>query len=92
MSGNPKIVICRNCNSTISKNAIICPHCGAKNKKPFYKRAWFIILAIIVVVGVIGSLGGGGEKIDWDDIILGDMIPEPPAKKGDIHTNAADEF
>lgn len=92
MSGNPKIVICRNCNSAISKNAIICPHCGAKNKKPFYKRVWFIILAIIVVVGVIGSLGGGGEKIVWDDIILGDMIPEPPAKKGDIHTNAADEL
>ena len=30
-----------------------------KVKKPFYKRLWFIILAFIVVVGIIGSIGGG---------------------------------
>lgn len=33
----------------------------AKVKKPFYKKWWFIALAIIVVIGIIGSLGGGTE-------------------------------
>lgn len=92
MAKNPKMVICRNCNNPMSEKAKVCPSCGAKNKKPFYKKGWFIILAIIVVIGVIGSLGGGGDKIAWDDIILGDMLPEPPANKGEIHTNSADDL
>ena len=63
-----------------------------KKKKPFFLRWWFILLAIIVVGVIALSAGGGGEKIVWDDIILGDMLPEPPANKGEIHTNAADEL
>lgn len=63
-----------------------------KKKKPFFLRWWFILLAIIVVGVIALSSGGGGEKIVWDDIILGDMLPEPPANKGEIHTNAADEL
>ncbi|GAA4736859.1 DUF4352 domain-containing protein [Modestobacter marinus] len=31
----------------------------AKAKKPLYKRAWFIILAVIVVFGVAANMGGG---------------------------------
>ncbi|WP_057802723.1 DUF5067 domain-containing protein [Pediococcus stilesii] len=30
-------------------------------KKPFYKRVWFWILAIIVVIGVGGAIGGGTD-------------------------------
>jgi len=63
-----------------------------KKKKPFFLRWWFILLAIIVVGVIALSAGGGGEKIVWDDIILGDMLPEPPANKGEIHTNSADEL
>ena len=32
-----------------------------KTKKPFYKRAWFIILAALLVIGLIGKLGRGNE-------------------------------
>jgi len=63
-----------------------------KKKKPFFLRWWFILLAIIVVGVIALSAGGGGEKIVWDDIILGDMLPEPPANKGEIHTNSADDL
>jgi len=89
MSRNPKMVICRNCNTAIAKKAKICPSCGAKNKKPFYKKAWFIILAIIVLIGVIGAIGGGkGEEFDWEsDIELCDMLPEPESNVGDIILN-----
>lgn len=92
MAKNPKMVICRNCNNPMSEKVKVCPSCRAKNKKPFYKKGWFIILAIIVVIGVMGSFGGGGEKIEWDDIILADMLPEPPVNKGEIHTNSADDL
>lgn len=89
MSRNPKMVICRNCNTAIAKKAKICPSCGAKNKKPFYQKAWFIILAVIVLIGVIRTIGGGkGEKFDWElDIELCDMLPEPESNIGDIIFN-----
>lgn len=32
-----------------------------KEKKPFYKRVWFWILAVIIVFAVAGSLGGGDD-------------------------------
>lgn len=33
-----------------------------KEKKPFYKKWWFIAIMVIVVIGVIGSLGGGNKS------------------------------
>ncbi|MFJ8065218.1 Ltp family lipoprotein [Psychrobacillus sp. NPDC096426] len=35
-----------------------------KVKKPFYKRWWFIVIAVIVVIGVIGSLGKDETETD----------------------------
>lgn len=65
--------------------------CNVK-KKPFFLRWWFILLAIIAVGVIALSFGGGGEKIVWDDMVLGNMLPEPPANKGEIHYNSADEL
>lgn len=67
MAKNPKMVMCRNCGTPIAASAKLCPACGAKNKKPFYKRAWFIILAVIVVAGVISSVGNRDEKSERAD-------------------------
>ena len=51
-----------------------------------------ILSAILVLLMMISLTACGGETIVWDDIILGDMLPEPPANKGEIHTNAADDL
>ena len=94
MAKNPKMVICRNCNNPMSEKAKVCPSCGAKNKKPFYKKGWFIILAIIVVVGVIGSIGGGNknvkdaEKFEWTDIEMHEALPQPQNLYGEIGHNS----
>lgn len=37
-----------------------------KTKKPFYKRWWFIALAVVVVLGVIGSIGEDNPKVADD--------------------------
>ncbi len=63
-----------------------------KKKKPFFLRWWFILLAIIVVVIIALSVSGGGEKIVWDDMVLGSMLPKPPANKGEIHVNSVEEL
>lgn len=64
MAKNPKMVYCRNCNTPMPENAVICPSCGARNKKPFYKKWWFILLAIILIFSLIRSIGGDSDKPD----------------------------
>ena len=36
-----KMKKCDTCGAEIAESAKRCPACGAKNKKPIYKRVWF---------------------------------------------------
>lgn len=54
---NKNMKTCKHCGALIAKGAKVCPKCGGKNKPPIYQRPWFIILAVIIVLGFIGSLG-----------------------------------
>lgn len=40
------------------------PGQGMKAKKPIYKRVWFIILVIIVVLGIVGCFASGDENTE----------------------------
>lgn len=61
-----------------------------KQKKPFYKKGWFIILVIIIVFWANNSIKNNKvEKIDWNsDIELSNMLPEPKSKKANIIANS----
>ncbi|RKP40494.1 hypothetical protein D3Z11_07275 [Clostridium perfringens] len=50
-----KMKKCKVCSKEIASNAKSCPECRAKNKKAIYKRPWFIVLAIIIIIGAIGG-------------------------------------
>ena len=50
-----KMIQCKTCSKEIAANAKSCPGCGAKNKKPIYKKVWFWAIAIIIVVGAAGG-------------------------------------
>ena len=66
-----------------------------KKKKPVYKRAWFIILVIIAALAIIISVTsavGVGEKIVWSEMVMGELLPEPPNNKGEIHENSAEKL
>lgn len=52
-----KMIQCKSCSKEIASNAKACPNCGAKNKKPFYKRGWFIVLVVFVLLYAIGTSG-----------------------------------
>ena len=52
-----KIIKCKTCNAEVASSAKCCPSCGAKNKKPIYKRPWFIVIAFFIIIGAIGSAG-----------------------------------
>lgn len=50
-------MICKKCGKELDKKAVICPGCGCKTKKPFYKKWWFWVIVAIVVISVVGSSG-----------------------------------
>lgn len=84
-----KMVTCKSCGKEIARSAKVCPECGAKNKKPLYKKWWVWVLAV-VVIAVIGSAGGNDsnegtsqgntttqtEEIVYEIVDLGVMIDE----------------
>ncbi len=56
-----KMINCKTCGQEISASAKVCPGCGAKNKKPIYKKWWFYV-AIVVVIAIIGGSAGNGDS------------------------------
>jgi RNA polymerase subunit RPABC4/transcription elongation factor Spt4 len=63
-----KMKICKHCGAEIAKSAKVCPVCGGKNPKPIYKRVWFWLLVIVVLLGGLGSRGGGSEETSKENI------------------------
>ena len=57
-----KLVECKSCGNQIAKNAKTCPSCGAKNKKPIYKKFWFWLVVVFSLLALIGS--NGEEAVD----------------------------
>ena len=64
MAKQSKVRVCQNCNNPLPSKVKVCPSCGAKVKKPFYQRGWFIALAIIVIIGGIGNSGKSQAEAD----------------------------
>lgn len=56
-----KLIHCKACGAEIASSAKSCPHCGARNKKPIYKRWWFWLLVVLVVLIGIGSSGSSED-------------------------------
>ncbi len=50
-----KMIKCKTCGADIASSAKACPGCGAKNKKPFYKKWWVWFIVVIVLIGAAGS-------------------------------------
>lgn len=81
MAGKAEMISCRHCGAEIAAGAKICPKCGGKNKRPLYKKPWFLVLAALVILSVAGSLGrqsgspasnGGAEMAVQEDAARAD--------------------
>ena len=71
-----KLTTCKACGHEIAKNAKSCPQCGAKNKKPIFKKWWFWLIIVIFIVGM-GSTGGdtNTSTVDNTDSMVIATIP-----------------
>jgi hypothetical protein len=52
---------CKTCGKEMAKAAKVCPNCGAKNKKPFFTKPWFIAIVVVFIIGAIASGGKSGS-------------------------------
>ncbi|MBS5951182.1 MAG: DUF4352 domain-containing protein [Clostridium sp.] len=59
-----KLINCKTCNAEIAASAKKCPSCGAKNKKPIYKKWWMWLIILLLAFILIGSLGSGEKDKD----------------------------
>lgn len=97
---------CKQCSTNYDGS--FCPNCGAKaqeensslpikgksrkkikKKKPFYLRWWFIVILIGLV---IFAFSHKTEKIDLDEMVLGEMLPELPKDRGKIIINSSEKL
>lgn len=56
-----KMTKCKSCGNDLASSAKSCPSCGAKNKKPIFKKWWFWLIIVILLVGLISAAGGGDD-------------------------------
>lgn len=56
-----KMTKCKSCGNDLAASAKACPNCGAKNKKPIFKKWWFWVAIVVVLIGIIGAAGGGDD-------------------------------
>ena len=63
--------------------------CKSKANRPLYSRI-FLLLSVMALCLTLTACFT--EKIVWEDIILGNTLPTPPATNGEIHTNNKDSL
>ena len=64
-----KMTKCKSCGADIASSAKHCPSCGAKNKKPIYKRVWFWILIVVLLIAItdfVASKVNPSDSIDFE--------------------------
>lgn len=79
-----KIIKCKSCDAEIASSAKVCPKCGAKNKKPLYKKWWFWVIAVII----IASIGGGTSEVKKDK--NGEPTSKKETKQEETYFSAGD--
>ena len=62
-----KMIQCKTCGADIAANAKTCPHCGARNKKPIFKRWWFWAVCVVVVIAIIAGGESGNSRSAGND-------------------------
>lgn len=76
---NKNMSICKACGQEIAKRAKTCPSCGAKNKKPIFKKWWFWAIIVVVLISAIGNSGDDADK----DVTTGEnpVVEEPASSE-----------
>lgn len=62
MGNNPKMKICKNCNTPIYANFKICPNCHAKCKGSAGKVILTFVIILVIVIAILAIASKNNEK------------------------------
>ena len=89
-----KLIKCQSCGKEIADTAKSCPGCGAKIKKPIYKKVWFWIIIVFVAIGI--TAGGSNESSEGSSSKNKDKTQTTSKQEElvleDGHTGSPDEY
>lgn len=81
---------CKICNKEVAKSAKTCPHCGAKLRMGFFKKAFLGIVGFIVIVIIIAVASNSeGDKATSGAPATGSKSTAAPAKTFKIGDDVA---
>lgn len=80
-----KMKNCKTCGAEMAASAKVCPACGAKNRKPFYKKVWFWLLILFVVVPTVSVISGS----DGNYTSNGNNTPATSHSNGTVSSNTS---
>ena len=86
-----KMIHCKACGKEIAANAKSCPSCGAKNKKPIYKRVWFWCVLVLILMAIVSSVGENKTPSD-PSASVGSTINEDKDVKVEYTAYSVDEM
>ena len=78
-----KLVKCKSCGEMIATSAKMCPHCGAKRKRPVL-GVILVVLGVLVIIGAISSGKGSSSNNRKEDNRLTQSQSSTPENKGTI--------
>ena len=95
-----KLIACKNCGAPIAANAKFCLSCGQQNKHPIYKRVWFWLLLVFVVLPVgfvmiglgVGTNADPTSKTTESTPSNSKVSPKPSVFDGDCGITASAEM
>jgi hypothetical protein len=71
---------CKICSKEVAKSAKVCPHCGAKLKMGFFKKALFGLAALILIIVLISVASGGKNENTTTQTSTTNTEVTPPAE------------
>ena len=92
-----KFIKCNSCGKEVDNTAKNCPGCGAKIKKPIYKKIWFWVIIVILVVGIASSGNSESSKNSSSENSSSNNNKKTTTKDESLvleegHTGSADEY
>jgi len=69
------LISCKECSNQISEAAKVCPQCGAKNSKPFWKPVLIGLAGVFIFISLVDSFYDGKAQ-KREETRLAQMTPE----------------
>lgn len=85
-----KLIKCKSCEAEIAKDAKTCPHCGAKNKKPIFKKWWFWAIIIVALISSCSSDSDIENETNTENDVSISSTEETPTTEDTVLTENED--